>query len=82
MKVTCRAATARTPGESYEKARFAKVIPLPFAVQHGAQSKTRQSGQLGGTHPNNVVMLANDQGWGDLSIHGNVNLQQWSERGT
>src|SRR5512140_587224 len=25
-------------------------------------------------HPNIVVILADDQGWGDLSIHGNTNL--------
>ena len=27
------------------------------------------------TRPNIVVILADDQGWGDLSIHGNTNLQ-------
>lgn len=26
------------------------------------------------THPNIVIILADDQGWGDLSIHGNKNL--------
>jgi len=25
-------------------------------------------------HPNVVIILADDQGWGDLSVHGNVNL--------
>ncbi|WP_442509208.1 arylsulfatase [Novipirellula sp. SH528] len=25
-------------------------------------------------HPNIVIMLADDQGWGDLSVHGNTNL--------
>jgi arylsulfatase A-like enzyme len=25
-------------------------------------------------HPNVVVILSDDQGWGDLSVHGNVNL--------
>ena len=25
--------------------------------------------------PNVVVILADDQGWGDLSVHGNTNLQ-------
>jgi arylsulfatase A-like enzyme len=28
----------------------------------------------GGRNPNVVVLLADDQGWGDLSIHGNTNL--------
>ena len=27
-----------------------------------------------GERPNVVVILADDQGWGDLSIHGNTNL--------
>src|SRR5438046_7809718 len=27
-----------------------------------------------GARPNVVVILADDQGWGDLSIHGNTNL--------
>jgi arylsulfatase A-like enzyme len=26
-------------------------------------------------HPNVVVILSDDQGWGDLSVHGNVNLE-------
>ena len=25
-------------------------------------------------YPNVVIILADDQGWGDLSIHGNTNL--------
>lgn len=32
------------------------------------------SAQAGARHPNIVVILADDQGWGDLSIHGNRNL--------
>ena len=28
-----------------------------------------------GKHPNVVVILADDQGWGDLSINGNTNLE-------
>src|SRR5438046_8466555 len=27
------------------------------------------------TRPNIVVILADDQGWGDLSVHGNTNLR-------
>lgn len=29
----------------------------------------------GGQRPNVVVILSDDQGWGDLSLHGNTNLQ-------
>jgi hypothetical protein len=29
---------------------------------------------LAATKPNVVVILADDQGWGDLSVHGNTNL--------
>lgn len=29
----------------------------------------------GGRRPNFVILLADDQGWGDLSVHGNTNLK-------
>lgn len=32
-------------------------------------------GQSSSTKPNIVIILTDDQGWGDLSIHGNTNLQ-------
>ena len=32
------------------------------------------SAQTSGRPPNVVVILADDQGWGDLSVHGNTNL--------
>lgn len=32
------------------------------------------SGMAAGERPNVVIILADDQGWGDLSIHGNSNL--------
>ncbi len=32
------------------------------------------SGDAPNTRPNFVIVLADDQGWGDLSVHGNTNL--------
>lgn len=34
-----------------------------------------KTGWTAGGPPNVLVILADDQGWGDLSVHGNVNLQ-------
>ncbi len=33
------------------------------------------SARAAGARPNVVVILSDDQGWGDLSVHGNVNLK-------
>src|ERR1700690_615504 len=41
----------------------ALLILLPLAT-HAAPA----------THPNIVIILADDQGWGDLSVNGNINL--------
>ena len=46
--------------------RRALFAPLACAGLAGGQSPARR--------PNIVVILADDQGWGDLSIHGNTNL--------
>lgn len=43
---------------------FALVLTFVFTV----------SPLLGATQPNVVVILADDQGWGDLSVHGNKDL--------
>src|SRR5215212_5996076 len=32
------------------------------------------SAQIPGRRPNFVIILADDQGWGDLSVNGNTNL--------
>ncbi|MEN8228425.1 MAG: arylsulfatase [Bacteroidota bacterium] len=34
----------------------------------------RQIGNKGGNPPNVIIILSDDQGWGDLSINGNTNL--------
>ncbi|NNJ86877.1 MAG: sulfatase-like hydrolase/transferase, partial [Akkermansiaceae bacterium] len=39
---------------------------LPLYLPHAVVAKD--------TRPNIVMILADDQGWGDLSIHGNTNL--------
>ena len=42
----------------------------------GAGGGTRfVSAQTEATRPNIVIILSDDQGWGDLSVHGNVNLK-------
>lgn len=44
---------------------------LAFSVLSAAVANVTH----GATPPNVVVILADDQGWGDLSVHGNTNLQ-------
>ena len=41
----------------------------------GAATAGRVQAQPPNDRPNIVVFLADDQGWGDLSLHGNVNLE-------
>ncbi len=45
---------------------FACLLTFGFLRSADADSNTR---------PNIVIVLADDQGWGDLSLHGNSNLQ-------
>ena len=45
---------------------------LGAAVFHGGGIAAAKAAAA---HPNVVIILADDQGWGDLSVHGNVNLQ-------
>ncbi len=42
-------------------------VVIGLAIQYSATAAAAE-------HPNVVVILADDQGWGDLSIHGNTNL--------
>lgn len=48
------------------------VLPLLWAA--AACTAPDQSGDRAGQPPNIVIFLADDQGWGDLSLHGNENL--------
>ena len=41
----------------------------------GALVAVRGQAQSTNDRPNIVIFLADDQGWGDLSLHGNVNLE-------
>jgi arylsulfatase A-like enzyme len=56
---------------SRDPLRFVVLFPLMVAAT-ATVSKTAQARE---GKPNVVVVLADDQGWGDLSVHGNVNLE-------
>jgi arylsulfatase A-like enzyme len=45
-----------------------------LAISLAACGAGPESSQPAGQTPNVVVILADDQGWGDLSVHGNTNL--------
>ncbi len=50
-------------------------VVLLSVIAIGLSCGGAPSGQPQATgHPNIVVILADDQGWGDLSVHGNTNL--------
>ena len=46
-----------------------------LAIVASGVNHSNQSAQAAGARPNIIVILADDQGWGDLSIHGNINLK-------
>lgn len=50
-------------------AELALVCPLVWLALSVAAARCAE------TRPNVVVILADDQGWGDLSVHGNTNIQ-------
>ena len=50
--------------------RLIAIVGLLFA----AAAALASAQQPGGGKPNIVVFLSDDQGWGDLSVHGNTNL--------
>ncbi|MFV2070458.1 MAG: sulfatase-like hydrolase/transferase, partial [Pirellulales bacterium] len=47
-------------------------FPSLLAADDAAAAKEAVAARR--SHPNIVVILADDQGWGDLSLHGNTNL--------
>jgi arylsulfatase A-like enzyme len=50
------------------------ILPLSFNMMTLAQDTGRRSASLN-THPNVVLILADDQGWGDLRLHGNQRIE-------
>ena len=48
-------------------------ITTAFGLASPLSSAQEEAGRK--RSPNLVIILADDQGWGDLSIHGNKNLQ-------
>ncbi|MEZ6049243.1 MAG: sulfatase-like hydrolase/transferase [Planctomycetaceae bacterium] len=46
---------------------------IQVAVAEDASSQLNSS-RSNSSQPNIVIFLADDQGWGDLSLHGNTNL--------
>ncbi len=49
-------------------------VALGAAVSAAVPARASRAGEEGG-HPNILIILADDQGWGDLSVHGNTNLR-------
>ncbi len=47
---------------------------LGTALSTAVPARISQAGEKGG-RPNILIILADDQGWGDLSVHGNTNLR-------
>ena len=65
--------------DSQQTYRFAKRI-LPFCLIISylltvSQVVTAKQASKRNSRPNVIVILTDDQGWGDLSIHGNRNLE-------
>ncbi len=54
------------------KSRFAIFILL--TLFHSCQEKSKSNIETASKKPNIILFLTDDQGWGDLSIHGNTNL--------
>ncbi len=56
--------------------RLAAVLALVAAAVLNASGcrSTETAAESGATHPNVVVILTDDQGWGDLGSHGNPHL--------
>ena len=50
-----------------------KLLPLLFSLACAAFALTAGAAET--PRPNIVILLADDQGWGDLSFNGNTNLR-------
>jgi arylsulfatase A-like enzyme len=49
-------------------------VALGSALSTAIPTRASRAGEKGG-RPNILIILADDQGWGDLSVHGNTNLR-------
>ncbi|SHJ02453.1 arylsulfatase [Pseudozobellia thermophila] len=58
---------------SRTRAVFLMLLPIIFSCKEDKQPQA-SSGPREGKNPNIVLILADDQGWGDLSSSGNANL--------
>lgn len=54
--------------------RLSALFPLAIFFIAGGLSETVLSAEDSVKRPNVIVILTDDQGWGDLSLHGNPNL--------
>lgn len=51
------------------------IVALLFSCQEDAKTKRRKDDQVSKSKkPNIILVVTDDQGWGDLSLHGNTNL--------
>lgn len=68
------AAANRSHGKTNMRMTHAVLALAPLVLLGSACNSTVTDGSRPSKPPNIVVILADDQGWGDLSLHGNTNL--------